>query len=96
MAAFTLLDLLAFAWFLGAWLGYSLLIEKTAKGRSGLNALMNGYRDEWMEQLLGARGAHRRLAGHRRAAERHGVLRLHQPDRHRRHADAAALDRADA
>ena len=24
MASFTLLDLLAFAWFLGAWIGYSL------------------------------------------------------------------------
>jgi uncharacterized membrane protein len=52
MAAFTLPDLLALAWFLGAWIGYSLLIEKTAKGRSGLNSLMNGYRDEWMERLL--------------------------------------------
>src|SRR5665811_1824869 len=49
MAAFTLLDL---AWFLGVWIGYSLLIENTAKGRSGLNSLMNGYRDEWMERLL--------------------------------------------
>jgi uncharacterized membrane protein len=52
MAAFTLLDLVAFAWFVGAWIGYSLLIEKTGKGRSGLNALMNLYRDEWMERLL--------------------------------------------
>ena len=52
MASFTLFDLLAFAWFLGAWLGYSLLIEKSAKGRSGLNALMNSYRDAWMERLL--------------------------------------------
>ena len=53
MAAFTLLDLVAFAWFVGAWLGYSLLIENTAKGRGGLNALMNLYRDAWMERLLG-------------------------------------------
>jgi uncharacterized membrane protein len=52
MAAFTLPDLLALAWFIGVWLGYSLLIENTAKGRSGLNALMNLYRDEWMERLL--------------------------------------------
>jgi uncharacterized membrane protein len=52
MPAFTLPDLLAFAWFLGAWIAYSVVIEKTAKGRSGLNALMNRYRDEWMEQLL--------------------------------------------
>ena len=28
------------------------MIEKTAKGRSGLNALMNAYRDEWMERML--------------------------------------------
>ena len=52
MAAFTLLDLLAFAWFLGVWLGYSLIIEKSAKGRRGLIAMMNLYRDEWMERLL--------------------------------------------
>ena len=52
MPAFTLPDLLAFAWFLGAWIAYSIVIEKTAKGRSGLNALMNAYRDEWMERLL--------------------------------------------
>jgi len=52
MAAYTPFDLFALAWFLGAWIGYSLLIEKTAKGRSGLNALMNAYRDEWMERLL--------------------------------------------
>ncbi len=52
MAAFTLPDLLALAWFLGAWIAYSIVIERTAKGRSGLNALMNHYRDDWMEQLL--------------------------------------------
>ena len=55
MTTLALPDLLAFAWFLGAWIAYSYVIEKTAKGRSGLNALMNTYRDEWMEQLL-ARG----------------------------------------
>jgi uncharacterized membrane protein len=52
MPTLTLPDLLAFAWFLAVWIGYSIVIEKTAKGRSGLNTLMNGYRDEWMEQLL--------------------------------------------
>jgi uncharacterized membrane protein len=52
MTALTLPDLLAFAWFLVAWVGYSVLIEKTDKGRHSLNALMNGYRDEWMERLL--------------------------------------------
>lgn len=45
-------DLLAFAWFLGAWIAYSIVIERTAKGRTTLNALMNGYRDEWMQRLI--------------------------------------------
>ncbi len=52
MTAFTLPDLAAFIWFLGAWIAYSLVIEKTAKGRTSLNALMNLYRDEWMEEML--------------------------------------------
>ncbi|MGH6683621.1 MAG: DUF599 domain-containing protein [Pseudolabrys sp.] len=52
MMAFSLPDLLAFAWFVGAWLAYSMIIERTRHGRRSLNALMNGYRDQWMEQLL--------------------------------------------
>jgi uncharacterized membrane protein len=52
MTALTLPDLLAFVWFLGAWIAYSVVIEKTAKGRSGLNAQMNVYRDQWMERML--------------------------------------------
>ena len=52
MPAFTLPDLLALAWFLGVWIAYSLLLERTAKGRRSLNALMNLYRDEWMERML--------------------------------------------
>jgi len=52
MLAFTLPDTLALAWFLGSWIVYSLVIEKTAKGKTGLNTLMNGYRDRWMEELL--------------------------------------------
>ena len=52
MPVLTLPDTLAFAWFASAWIAYSILIEKTARGRSGLNALMNHYRDEWMERLL--------------------------------------------
>jgi len=45
-------DILAISWFFGAWIVYSIVIETTAKGRSGLNARMNPYRDEWMEQML--------------------------------------------
>ena len=52
MPAFALPDLIAVAWFLAAWLAYSIVIEKTAKGRESLNSLMNDYRDQWMEQLL--------------------------------------------
>jgi uncharacterized membrane protein len=48
----TVWDWLALGWFLGVWIVYSIVIETTGKGRSGLNALMNGYRDAWMEQLL--------------------------------------------
>jgi uncharacterized membrane protein len=52
MPAFTLPDTLTLLWFVACWIGYSLVIEKTAKGRTSLNALMNGYRDRWMEELL--------------------------------------------
>jgi uncharacterized membrane protein len=53
MLAFTLPDTLALALFVACWIGYSILIEKTALGRGSLNALMNRYRDQWMLQLLG-------------------------------------------
>jgi len=52
MAVLTLPDFAALAWFLGAWIIYSIVIERSAKGRTSLNALINGYRDEWMESLL--------------------------------------------
>jgi uncharacterized membrane protein len=45
-------DLFALLYFLAAWIGYSMLVERTPHGRQSLNALMNGYRDRWMEQLL--------------------------------------------
>ena len=53
MTTLNLIDVLAFAWFLIAWLGYSVVIERTASGRTGLNALMNRHRDEWMMHMLG-------------------------------------------
>ncbi len=52
MPALAWTELLAFAWFVLAWAGYSFVIERTAKGRTGLNALMNLYRDEWMLRLI--------------------------------------------
>ena len=53
MTTLNFLDVLAFVWFLTAWLGYSYVIERTASGRTGLNALMNHHRDEWMMHMLG-------------------------------------------
>ena len=53
MPAFAWTELVAFAWFVLAWAGYSYVIEHTARGRIGLNALMNLYRDEWMLRLIG-------------------------------------------
>jgi uncharacterized membrane protein len=53
MLGLTLWDWLALAWFLGVWIVYSLVIEKSQKARTSLNALMNGYRDSWMQQMLG-------------------------------------------
>jgi uncharacterized membrane protein len=45
-------DWLALGYFLAAWIGYSILVERTAHGRRSLNSMMNSYRDRWMEQLL--------------------------------------------
>jgi uncharacterized membrane protein len=53
MPVLTLPDLIAIAYFVAAWLIYSFVIEKTAAGKGSLNARVNGYRDNWMEQLLG-------------------------------------------
>jgi uncharacterized membrane protein len=52
MLPFSTLDLLAGLWFVGAWIAYSIVIEATPYGRRGLNALMNRYRDEWMQRLI--------------------------------------------
>jgi uncharacterized membrane protein len=52
MALFTLPDLLALAFFCGAWICYAILLEWTPHGRSGLNARMHVYRDRWMQEML--------------------------------------------
>lgn len=52
MPALTTADLLAVAWFFGVWIVYSVIIEKTAIGRRGLNSLMHSYRDDWMKRLI--------------------------------------------
>ena len=52
MSIFSPLDLVALAWFVGAWAVYALLLEHTAYGRSGLNSLMNRHRETWMKEML--------------------------------------------
>jgi uncharacterized membrane protein len=52
MFGLTTWDWLALGWFLAVWIVYSVIIENTAKGRTSLNALMNGYRDAWMENMI--------------------------------------------
>jgi uncharacterized membrane protein len=56
MTTLSPIDLAAFAWFLVAWIGYSWVIERTKRGQDGLNALMNGYRDDWMRHMIGREG----------------------------------------
>src|ERR1700761_3982936 len=52
MPLFSTLDLVALAWFLVAWAGYSAALALTEKRRRGLNSEMNRYRDVWMFQML--------------------------------------------
>ncbi len=49
----SLLDLIALACFLGAWIGYAFMVERTRRGDDGLNARMNRYRELWMQRALG-------------------------------------------
>jgi uncharacterized membrane protein len=52
MLLFSTADLIALAWFLAAWLGYSFVIDETTRGKKGLNSLMHGYRWLWMARML--------------------------------------------
>jgi uncharacterized membrane protein len=52
MRLFSAFDLLALAWFIGAWAGYSIALEWTSHGQTGLNSLMDRYREEWMQRML--------------------------------------------
>lgn len=52
MTLFSVLDLTALALFVGAWVVYAIMLEWTPHGRNGLNARMDGYRDEWMLRML--------------------------------------------
>ena len=52
MLSFSTLDLVALAWFVGAWTAYALLLDNTAYGHNGLNWLMNRQRDRWMQRMI--------------------------------------------
>jgi uncharacterized membrane protein len=52
MPLFSTLDLVALAWFISAWLIYSLVLSLTERRRGGLNSEMNRYREGWMFQML--------------------------------------------
>jgi uncharacterized membrane protein len=52
MLGFSTLDLLAIALFVGAWGVYALALDRTLYGQRGLNQRMNGYREQWMQQML--------------------------------------------
>ena len=45
-------DTLALIYFLGSWIAYSIVIERSEHGRGSLNAQMHGYREQWMMQML--------------------------------------------
>ena len=53
MPLFTILDLLALAFFLCTWAAYGVVIDRTERRRRGLNAEMAQYRQLWMTEMLG-------------------------------------------
>jgi uncharacterized membrane protein len=52
MNPFSPLDLVALAWFVGAWIAYAVAMEWTHYGTRGLNELMNRYREPWIRRML--------------------------------------------
>jgi uncharacterized membrane protein len=46
------MDAVAALFFAGAWACYAFLIEKTAHGREGLNARMDGFRLIWIRRMI--------------------------------------------
>lgn len=52
MPLFSTVDLIALFWFVAAWLGYSVVVEMTPRGKNTLNRLMHRYRGLWMQRML--------------------------------------------
>lgn len=52
MRTFSILDIVALGFFIAAWVGYAYLNERSRICHSGLNFLMDGYRETWMRRML--------------------------------------------
>jgi uncharacterized membrane protein len=52
MPLFSILDVVALGFFIVAWGSYAYMTERSAVSRTGLNALMNSYRETWMRRML--------------------------------------------
>jgi uncharacterized membrane protein len=52
MLGFSTLDLVALGCFVGAWVAYALLVERSRISARSMNAIMDGYRLSWMQQML--------------------------------------------
>ena len=93
MALFTVLDLIALAGFVIAWVAYAILVEWTPHGRAQSQRAHERLPRDLDAAHARARQPHGRHADHGGAAERHRLLRVDLADRDRRRADAAALER---
>src|SRR5262245_7534935 len=51
MTLVSTLDLFALAWFLCAWVAYSVVLSSTERNKHGLNSEMNRHRLNWMRQM---------------------------------------------
>jgi uncharacterized membrane protein len=51
MPPLPLIDFLALAFFLFAWVGYHFYVDRMSPRKRGLNAMMNTYRIAWIEQM---------------------------------------------
>jgi uncharacterized membrane protein len=52
MQLFATVDLIALAFFVGAWIAYAVAVEWTPHGRHSLNSHMDRYREIWMRRML--------------------------------------------
>ena len=48
----TLADTVALVWFLGCWVGYTIISDYRARRFNNLMRAMNAYRTQWMQKLL--------------------------------------------